>query len=165
MKGFILGVFILLTSMAQAQTPKFDRLFESYQNQKGVTTIKIGAAMFKLLNKLKVDDDDLKTIQPLLSQVKSLKMLIVENGEANSAIAKTISATIKGLKYEELMTLNNEGNNISFLVENVSDNTDFLTNLVLSIQSDDGSNIFMVLDGTVPMEAVQKLVNESNKTK
>ena len=64
MKGFLIVCLLLVASMANAQISKLDKLFEQYQGKKGVTTLKIGAPMFKLLGNLKIDDEDMQKITP-----------------------------------------------------------------------------------------------------
>ncbi|HAE68082.1 MULTISPECIES: DUF4252 domain-containing protein [Sphingobacterium] len=160
MKGFLIACLLLVASMANAQISKLDKLFEQYQGKKGVTTLKIGAPMFKLLGNLKIDDEDMQTITPLLKNVKSLRMLIVEDGE-DKALTGIIQGAVSNLKYEELMSLNNEGQDIRFMVENMSANADILNNLLLTINGD-GQNLFMILDGAIPLKDVTSLVNEGN---
>lgn len=116
--------------------------------------------MFKLLGNLKIDDDDMQTISPLLKNVKSLRMLIVEDGE-DKALTDIIRGAVSNLKYEELMSLNSEGQDIRFMVENMSVNADILNNLLLTINGD-GQNLFMILDGEIPLKDVTNLVNEGN---
>ncbi len=116
--------------------------------------------MFKLLGNLKIDDDDMQTITPLLKNVKSLRMLIVEDGE-DKALTGIIQGAVSNLKYEELMSLNSEGQDIRFMVENMSANADILNNLLLTINGD-GQNLFMILDGAIPLKDVTSLVNEGN---
>lgn len=160
MKGFLIACLLLVASMANAQISKLDKLFEQYHGKKGVTTLKIGAPMFKLLGNLKIDDEDMQTITPLLKNVKSLRMLIVEDGE-DKALTGIIQGAVSNLKYEELMSLNNEGQDIRFMVENMSANADILNNLLLTINGD-GQNLFMILDGAIPLKDVTSLVNEGN---
>ncbi|MDF2478440.1 MAG: hypothetical protein K0S24_3923 [Sphingobacterium sp.] len=163
MKGFLIVCLLLATSMANAQISKLDKLFEQYQGKKGVTTLKIGAPMFKLLGNLKIDDEDMQKITPLLKNVKSLRMLIVEDGEDKN-LTSVIRSAVSNLKYEELMTLNSDGEDIRFLVENISANSDILNNLLLTINGD-GQNLFMILDGAIPLKEVTGLVNENNNKK
>ncbi|MNY33339.1 hypothetical protein D3C86_1676130 [compost metagenome] len=81
-------------------------------------------------------------------------MLILE--EADLGVQSDVSKAIGKLKYEELITINSEGNKIKFLAEDTA--TDVIKNLLLSIQSE-GSTIFMILDGKVSYDDVNKLVN------
>lgn len=163
MKGFLIVCLLLVASMANAQISKLDKLFEQYQGKKGVTTLKVGAPMFKLLGNLKIDDEDMQKITPLLKNVKSLRMLIVEDGEDKN-LTSVIRSAVSNLKYEELMTLNSDGEDIRFLVENISANSDILNNLLLTINGD-GQNLFMILDGAIPLKEVTGLVNENNNKK
>lgn len=163
MKGFLIACLLLAASMANAQISKLDKLFEQYQGKKGVTTLKIGAPMFKILGNLKIDDEDLQRISPLLKNVKSLRMLIVEDGEDKN-LTSVIRDAVSNLKYEELMSMNSEGEDIRFLAENIESNADILNNLLLTINGD-GQNLFMILDGAIPLREVTSLVNENNKKK
>ena len=163
MKGLLIACLLLVASMANAQISKLDKLFEQYQGKKGVTTLKVGAPMFKLLGNLKIDDEDMQKITPLLKNVKSLRMLIVEDGEDKN-LTSVIRSAVSNLKYEELMTLNSDGEDIRFLVENISANSDILNNLLLTINGD-GQNLFMILDGAIPLKEVTGLVNENNNKK
>jgi len=87
-------------------------------------------------------------------------MLIVEDGE-DKALTDIIRGAVSNLKYEELMSLNSEGQDIRFMVENMSVNADILNNLLLTINGD-GQNLFMILDGEIPLKDVTNLVNEGN---
>lgn len=119
--------------------------------------------MFKILGNLKIDDEDLQKISPLLKNVKSLRMLIVEDGEDKN-LTSVIRDAVSNLKYEELMSMNSEGEDIRFLAENIESNADILNNLLLTINGD-GQNLFMILDGAIPLREVTSLVNENNKKK
>jgi hypothetical protein len=58
-----------------------------------------------------------------------------------------------------LIAINSEGNNIKFLAENVDG--DFLSNLLLSINSGDGETIFMILDGALKYDDLNALVSKN----
>ncbi len=156
MKTLMLIISLLVASMAQAQISKLDQIFEQYKEQKGVTSIKIGKPMFKMLNKMNIGDTDIETIRPLLSKVNSIKMLVFEN--AGSAIQNEVTSAIGNLKYEELLVINSDGDKIRFLAENVDG--DFLDNLLLSINSE-GETIFMILDGSLKYDDINALVNNN----
>lgn len=155
MKTVLLIISLFIGSIAQAQISKLDQIFEQYKEHSGVTSIKIGKPMFKMLNKMKISDSDVATIKPLLSKINSIKMLIFEN--AGSAVQNDVSTAIRNLKYEELLAINSDGNKIKFLAENVEG--DFLNNLLLSINSDE-ETIFMILDGALKYDDLNALVEK-----
>ncbi|NQD69654.1 DUF4252 domain-containing protein [Sphingobacterium shayense] len=156
MKTLMLIISLFAATMAQAQVSKLDQIFEQYKEQKGVTSIKIGKPMFKMLNKMNIGDADIEAVRPLLSKVNSIKMLVFE--DAGSAIQGEVASAIGNLKYEELLVINSDGDKITFLAEKVDG--DFLDNLLLSINSDE-ETIFMILDGSLKYDDINALVNNN----
>lgn len=155
-----------------AQKEKLDQLFEKYQETEGVTSIKIAKPMFSMLNKLNINDSELEQIKPLLSKINGLRILIVEKpteatnpGSQNKlnlgnfqSLQSDINNSIKNMKYEELMTVNNKDNKIKFLSSDATNG--ILENLLLSINSEDNT-VLMMLDGKISMDDVNKLITET----
>lgn len=176
MKKFLL-IFALFFSHffnVNAQKDKLDQLFEKYQESDGVTSIKIAKPMFKMLNNLNIGDSELDQIKPLLSKINGLKILIVEKPEVKSDakdgtlkqnlfqnLQNDISASIKNMKYEELMTVHSKNNKIKFLSSDAANGV--LENLLLSINSE-GNTVLMMLDGKISMDDVNKLVQEAENS-
>lgn len=173
MKKISIFIIIFLLSVnIFGQTEKLNALFDQYQEKDGVTSIKIAKPMFKMLGSLKIDNDELGKIQPLLSKVNGLKMLVLEKPRTsmnpnaqdqkilnqNNSIEKEINAALKNLKYEELMTVNSTDNKIKFLAQDTSSNV--LDNLILNLTSED-STVLMMLDGKISMDDVSKLMEET----
>ena len=168
----ILFVLFLLSTNIFGQSDKLNELFDHYQDTEGVTSIKIAKPMFKLLNNLKIDDAELGKIQPLLGKVNGLKMLILEKpskssiGDANDQkmllqsgkIEKEIAASLKNMKYEELVTVNSRDNKIKFMAQDITANV--MDNLILNIMSED-SSVLMMLDGKISMDDVSNLMAET----
>ena len=159
----ILIIIFLLSTNVFGQTEKLNELFDKYQDKDGVTSIKIAKPMFKMLSKLNIDDAELGKIQPLLSKVNGLKMLILEkpnqSGIRISPIEKEVTASLKNLNYEELITVNSKDNKIKFLAKDTSGST--LDNLILNIASQDNT-VLMMLDGKISMDDINHLMEESN---
>lgn len=168
----ILFVLFLLSTNIFGQSEKLNELFDHYQDTEGVTSIKIAKPMFKLLNNLKIDDAELSKIQPLLGKVNGLKMLILEkpgkseNGDQSDQklllqsgkIEKEIAASLKNMKYEELVTVNSRDAKIKFMAQDITANV--MDNLILNIMSED-SSVLMMLDGKISMEDVSNLMAET----
>ncbi len=165
----ILIIFALFFShffQINAQKDKLDQLFEKYQETDGVTSIKIAKPMFSMLNKLNIADDELAQIKPLLSKINGLKILIIEKSDDKNQpqfqkLQSDISASIKAMKYEELITVNSKDNKIKFLSAEATDG--ILDNLLLNISAD-GNNMLMMLDGKISIDDVNKLINEAEKS-
>ena len=161
----ILIVLFLLSTNIFGQTEELNKLFDKYQDTEGVTSIKIAKPMFKLLNNLKIDDEELGKIQPLLGKVNGLKMLVLEKSGTSKnpiinegKIEKDIATSLKNMKYEELVTVNSKDAKIKFMAQDITSNV--MDNLILNIMSED-SSVLMMLDGKISMEDVNNLMQET----
>ncbi len=161
----LLIVLFLLSTNIFGQTEELNKLFDKYQDTEGVTSIKIAKPMFKLLNNLKIDNEELGKIQPLLGKVDGLKMLVLEKSGTSKnpvvnegKIEKDIANSLKNMKYEELVTVNNRDAKIKFMAQDVKANV--LDNLILNIMSED-SSVLMMLDGKISMDDVNNLMSET----
>lgn len=175
-KIIIIAILALASTATFAQKSEVMKIFDQYSEVEGITSIKVAKQMFGLLNKLDFNDAELKKLQPLLSKVNSLNVLIcgvevisdsllkadpkLALKQSNSfALQQKINAAVKGLKFEELVTVNSSGTKIKLLTAN--SNTDVLNGLLLALTSTQ-KNILMYLDGEVNMADVSKFV-ESQK--
>ena len=170
-------VFFLISSDVFAQLNDVHKIFEKYQDVEGITSIKVGKGMFGLLNKLKIEDEVVQKIKPLLGKVNSINILISGGGKLLDSLTgiksnliklgdniplglqNEINLAVKKLNYEELVTITSSGRKIKLLT--VDSNGDFLHNLLLSITGAE-QNILMLLDGDVPMSELSKFISESN---
>ena len=161
----ILIVLFLLSTNIFGQTEELNKLFDKYQDTEGVTSIKIAKPMFKLLNNLKIDNDELGKIQPLLGKVNGLKMLVLEKSGTSKnpiinegKIEKEIATSLKNMKYEELVTVNSKDAKIKFMAQDITSNV--MDNLILNIISED-SSVLMMLDGKISIDDVNNLMSET----
>ncbi|SFI23379.1 DUF4252 domain-containing protein [Halpernia frigidisoli] len=171
-KAFVLIAFLFCAILnVSAQREKLDEIFDRYQDSDGITSIKIAKPMFSMLNKLNLGDGELDQIKPLLSKINGLKILVIEkpsgkmvdgksvkSGLNYDGVQKDISSLLKGLHYEELMSVNSKENKIKFLSAGAKDG--ILDDLLLNISSNDNM-VLMMLDGKISMDDVNNLVNET----
>lgn len=157
MKATLSLFLLLMATWANAQVSKLDKIFDTYQESKGVTSIKIGKPMFNMINKLNIGDSEMDQIKPLLTKINSIKMLIVEQGD-NLKLQEEVKDAFSKINYEELIAINSsDGSRIKFLAEHTRG--DIVSNLLLDISSE-GSTIFMILDGAISFDDINKLVEE-----
>ncbi|SDQ86326.1 protein of unknown function [Chryseobacterium soldanellicola] len=150
------------------QKDKLDQLFEKYQEVEGVTSIKIAKPMFGMLGSLNIEDSQLDQIKPLLAKINGLKVLIAERPENENSgkgqkllqINKDISSYLKALNYSEIMTMNSDGAKIKFLSSEAKEG--ILDDILLSIDSGEGENILVMLDGKLSMDDINKIINSSD---
>lgn len=164
MKHVIIAVALLLTSAGYSQTSRIGELFDQYQNSEGVTSIQIAKPMFQLISQLDIDDGDLSKIKPLVNKINSLRILIVEKDSSNTArfdkLQSELQTALKGLNYEELMSINDADDTIRILAEKTD--SDLLSNLILSIKGAD-ETMFLILDGVLSMDDISTLISNEDK--
>ncbi|HLU87211.1 MAG TPA: DUF4252 domain-containing protein [Taishania sp.] len=164
MRKLITIIALIFASYTFGQTSKITQLFDQYQNTKGITSIKIAKPMFQLINSLDINDSDMAKIKPLISKINSLRIIVLEKDSENATqftkLQSDITAALKGLNYEELMAISEDGESIKILSENTQSN--LLNNLLLSINGED-ETVFMVLEGLISMEDINGLISNEEK--
>lgn len=83
-----------------------DRLFKQFENTKGVSTVYISPAMFKLMPKLNVGDKDLAK---LASRLSRLQILQCERPSLIPSIKKQAQAYYDNNRYEVIMRVKDDG--------------------------------------------------------
>lgn len=147
------------------QKEKLDQLFDRYQEVEGVTSIKIAKPMFGMLSNLNIADSELDQIKPLLAKINGLKVLITEspeNGKSSNnlnQLNKEITSYLKNMNYSEMMSVKNGDSKIKFLSSEAKNG--LLEDILLRIDSGNGENILVMLDGKLSMDDVNKIINSS----
>jgi len=150
------------------QKEKLDQLFDKYQEVEGVTSIKIAKPMFGMLSNLNIADSELDQIKPLLAKINGLKVLITEDTKGGKSqnslnqLNKEISSYLKNMNYSEIMSVKNGESKIKFLSSEAKNG--ILEDILLRIDSGNGENILVMLDGKLSMDDVNNIIN-SNETK
>jgi hypothetical protein len=150
------------------QKEKLDQLFDKYQEVEGVTSIKIAKPMFGMLSNLNIADSELDQIKPLLAKIDGLKVLITEspeNGKSSNnlnQLNKEITSYLKNMNYSEMMSVNNGDSKIKFLSSEAKNG--LLEDILLRIDSGNGENILVMLDGKLSMDDVNKIINSGEST-
>lgn len=176
MKKIIFSLsFLMIVGSSFAQMNEVQKIFEKYNEVEGITSIKISKAMFGMLSKINIDDEDVQRIKPLLKNVNSLNILIsggaelldslvniksglIKQGKNPKELQGQINDAVKNLNYEELVTVNSSGRKIKLLT--VGSTGDVLRNLLLSITGSD-QNVLMLLDGEIPMDLLSKFISDA----
>lgn len=156
MKKIIFLFAIVTASFLNAQTSKFNQLFEQLQNTKGVTTISVNKGMFNMISNLKLEDE-VENFSEIIKGINSIKLIVVES-KSNQMVQKKLKNMVKDMKLEELLAVNNEGNKIKFYTENSS--ADIFNNLVLNINAENNL-MYMILDGEITSKDLDAVINKA----
>jgi hypothetical protein len=160
MKKIVFILMLCIGVFTQAQTNKFVEVYNQFQDKKGVTTITINKAMFALAGNFMSKDSDLKDMQGLFNKMNSLKMIMVDNSKGNTDAKNQLKSAFDKLNLEELMSINNDGNNVKFLTDNA--NAKVFKNVLMKITGQD-QLMYMIMDGEISSDDMSKMIKKSSK--
>jgi hypothetical protein len=160
---FTLSMFVLMPLLVNAQSP-IDKIFEKYSGQDGFTTVNISKDMFQMFSSMG-DAKDTSTIQikKIMEQLTGLKVLTCNADTVKQARATAFYneavAVFPGSVYKELMTVNDEGNNIKFLSK--QDGSGKIQEVVMLTK---GKHEIVVLSmtGSIDLSSLSKLSKQMN---
>jgi hypothetical protein len=147
----------------QAQSP-FDKFFEKYSGKNGYTSVNVTKDMFQMFMSMANDktDAESKEMQDMLTQLTGLKMLTYKDSTGSgkeAAFYNEASALFPSADYKELMTVNDEGENIRFLTK--PDGPKKISEMVMLMRGKNESMV-MSLTGTIDLATVSKLSKNMN---
>ncbi len=139
--------------------------FDSYEDEKDVTSVVVTKNMFKLLAEIDLESNDpeVKDYLELVNNLDNIKIFITNN----PAVAKRMSADVqkyigsaKGLN--ELMRVKDEGKNIKFYSKEGKSES-FVSELLMfmdgNIDGKDGTMI-MSITGNIDLKKISKLTKD-----
>lgn len=158
MKNIVIVFALIISSIAFGQTNKFDQLFKQMQNKKGVTTLVLNKGMFNMLDNADLKNE-LKEYKNLMKVVESVNLIVVEK-DADNTVKTNLRNSVKGMKLEELMSLNKENNKVKLYTEN--SNSKSFKNLLMDI-STPTETVYLMLKGNFNQADIQKSMKTISK--
>lgn len=141
--------------------------FDSYENEKGVTSVVVTKNMFKLLAEIDLESNDpeVKDYLELVNNLDNIKIFITDKPDTGKRMAADVAKYISSSKgLNELMRVKNEGKNIKFYSkEGKSEN--FVSELLMFLEGNvDGkeSTIIMSITGNIDLKKISKLTKDLN---
>lgn len=112
---FLILIFFLTLMLRAQNGSAIDDLFQKYAGKEGITSVFISSKMFGMFNSQDTKDEDLNN---LLSRLKSIRILTVEDSTINEKINfyDELKKKVDFSVYEELMVVNEADNVTKFLI-------------------------------------------------
>lgn len=159
----ILAFFLTITFVANAQSP-FDKFYEKYATQEGYTSVNISKDLFQMFANIgDQKDTSAREMKKVMDQLNGLKVLSckpdsLKPGKA-TAFFNEASAIFNTPAYKELMTVNDEGNNVRFLTK--SETNGKISEMVMLVK---GKDEIVVLDmtGSIDLSTISKISRSMN---
>ena len=157
MRKLALSLLVVLVPMfVIGQNTAIEKLFEKYGDRDGFTTVTINKGLFKMVAKMDKDNKDLDA----LSGMESIKILAVDNAEVANGVNfyKEVRSQLKEAKYEELMTVKSNDENVVFLADQDGET---IKELIFLVSSDDDENVLIYIKGNIKLKASIRCLDKS----
>lgn len=149
MKKLILIAALVITSVVNAQAHKFTQLYNYFQGVKGVTATTIDKELFNKIGGVYLEKE-VKNWNSITKSINTIRMIAIDGG--NQTVKNNFKNTFDSLKFEELMTVNNDGDRVKFYTDN--SNSKVIKNLLLSISTKDRI-VYLMMDGAFKISDIQ----------
>jgi hypothetical protein len=159
-KAAILIALVVAPLFASAQNA-----FDSFENEKDVSSVIVTKNMFKLLSKMDLDSNDpeAKEYLNMVNNLDNIKIFTTDNPEVSKRMDAAVVKYISGSKnLGELMRVKDEGKNIKFYSKE-GKNENFVSELLMHLEGDiDGkkTTVVMSITGNIDLKQISKLTDE-----
>jgi hypothetical protein len=157
-KLFLILAFVLPLAVLAQKTP-VDKLFEKYANQKGFTTVNISGKLLGFASQIESGD---KTTSDMLSSLKGIRVLTVEDPELNKTLdfyaELEKDGFFKNNGYEVLMEVTEPNEVVRFLAKDAGNGK--ISDLLLVVGGDD--NTLISISGVINPEDISKITGAMN---
>jgi len=156
----ILMAFIIAPLFINAQNA-----FDSFENDKDVSSVVVTKNMFKLLSKIDLESDDpeVKEYMSLVNNLDNIKIYTTENATVAQKMNTAVSSYISGSKgLSELMRIKDDGKNIKFYSKE-GKNENFVSELLMYLDGVvDGKQmtVIMSITGNIDLKKISKLTQD-----
>jgi len=157
-KIIITLVFSIVSYFVSAQTS-----FDKYDQQDGVAAVIVNKKMFQMMGNVKVDTNDKETQQylALIKKLDNLKVYTTSNPKISADMKVTVEKHLKSAGLEELMRVNDSGNNLKIWVKSGS-TEDQIKELVMFSEepNKDNQTVLMSLTGNFNLSEIAVLTDK-----
>ena len=154
MKKLILVLAVVLPMAVLAQKTPVDKLFEKYANQKGFTTVNISGKMLGFASQM---DTGNKETSEMLSQLKGIRILSVEDDDLNKSLDFFAELNKDGFldnnDFEVLMEVTEDDEVVRFLARDGGNGK--FSDLLLVVGGDD--NTLISISGLIDPANIAKI--------
>lgn len=158
-------IAILIALIVAPMVATAQNAFDSFEDEKDVTSVVVTKNMFKLLSKMDLDstDPEAKEYLAMVDNLENIKVFTTENSgvasKMDASVAKYIASS-KGLG--ELMRVKDDDKNIKFYSKE-GKNENFVSELLMHLKGNvEGKEmtVIMSITGNIDLKQISKLTSE-----
>ncbi len=158
MKNVTIIITLLVSTAVFAQESLINSYFQKYEDDQGFTKLTVNKKMFSMISSVEQEDAEWEEFKKAMEGIDGIKIL-VGNDVANPAeMYKNALSDIRKMKYEELMSVKDAEEDITFVVKEKEGE---ITELLMLI----GGNknfVLMSIYGIIDLNAMSKFAGAMN---
>lgn len=161
MRNLILTTVLIWSGiMVSAQ-----QAFDSFDNEKDVTSVVVTKNMFKLLSKMDLNssDPEAQAYLNLVENLENIKIYTTTNPQVAKRMETAVSGYVTGSKnLEELMRVNDSGQHVVFYSRE-GKNENYVSELLMylnGVESKDPTTVIMSITGNIDLRQISKLTED-----
>lgn len=152
---------IITAIIALLPTLFFAQPFAKYEDREDVTSVIVNKKMFEMMGKVK--NNESQQYLNLIKKLDNLRVFTTENAKTAADMKATANAHIKSTGLEELMRVNDKGQNIKIMVKTGSTETKVKELLMFIEGTGKGSEtVLMSLTGEFDLNDISMLTEKMN---
>ncbi len=155
MKKGIVFLFVGLFAITlQAQSNAISKHFSTFQRDTSFTKVTVTSRMFSLFTEIEAEDEEEAEILAAMAKLKGIKALVKNNSDNSKKLYfDAVDVVQNDGGYEELMTVEDAGENVQFMIREEGDQI----NELLMIIGGNQNFMVMTLYGEIDLNTIAKL--------
>lgn len=146
----LLSAFFALSLNLNAQSA-VDKIIDKYSGSTGFTSVTMNKHMFEMIGRMDASEDG-KEFTNTLSKLESIRILAMDSvNNPGIDLYKLVMNTLQGKDYEELMTVQEKGKNVKFMVR---EKGDIITELIIIAGGPKEDNALIVIKGEIDLASI-----------
>lgn len=160
-------IILTLVTVAFFMTAHAQSSFDKFEDMDNVTSVIVNKNMFKMLSSMSgsIDDIEAKNYMELAKTLENLKVFTTEDKKASADLLNSFNSYLKSSKLEELMRVNDSGNNVKFYVK-PGKTENLVSELLMFVESKDSlgkeRTVLMSLTGLIDLNKLSALTDKMN---
>lgn len=146
----LLSAFLAISLNIKAQSA-LDKIFDKYSGTAGFTSVTMNKNMFEMISRMDASDDG-KEFRDAVSKLESIRILAMDSVNSGGVnLYEVVMNALPSKDYKELMTVQDKGKNVKFMVR---EKGDIITELLLIAGGKNEDNALIVIKGEINLATI-----------
>jgi len=149
----LVAAFFALSLNLNAQSA-VDKIIDKYSGSAGFTSVTMNKYMFEMIGRMDTSEDG-EELTNTLSKLESIRILAMDSvSNPGVNLYQLTMKALNGKDYEELMTVQEKGKNVKFLVR---EKGDIIVELIIVAGGPREDNALIVIKGEIDLASIGSL--------